>query len=185
MARLRSEHVRLPLREDGGLRVAIVADTHSAPHPRTSALLRKEKPDAILHAGDIGSLDVVKQLEKIAPTHAVRGNIDGLVLPDDIILDFERATLFLTHIAVNGPKIRADAARRAHAAKAAIVVCGHSHIPFLGRDKNLVVFNPGSIGPRRFHLPIVFGMMELAPASEGGQLRFEHVSCETGERWLP
>lgn len=185
MARLRSEHVRVPLRDDGGLRVAIVADTHSQMHPRTASLLEAEKPDAILHAGDIGSLDVVKELEAIAPTHAVRGNIDAHVLPDDIVVDFERATLFLTHIAVNGPKLRADAARRAHAAKAAIVVCGHSHVPFLGRDKDLVVFNPGSVGPRRFHLPIVFGMMELAPPSAGGQLRFEHVSCETGERWLP
>lgn len=181
MPRVRSEQVKLPLREDGGIRVAIVADTHSEMHPRTCELLKKEKPDAILHAGDIGSLDVVKKLEKIAPTHAVRGNIDGLEKPDDIVLDFELATLFLTHIAVNGPKLRADAARRAHAAKAAIVVCGHSHVPFLGRDKNLVVFNPGSVGPRRFHLPIVFGMMEL----KDGKLGFEHVSCETGERWLP
>ena len=181
MPRLRSEHVKLPLREDGGIRVAIVADTHSEMHPRTVKLLKAEKPDAILHAGDIGSLEVVKALEAVAPTHAVRGNIDGHVMPDDIVLDFELATLFLTHIAVNGPKIRADAARRAHAAKAAIVVCGHSHVPFLGRDKNLVVFNPGSVGPRRFQLPIVFGMMEF----KEGKLHFEHVSCETGARWLP
>lgn len=181
VGRLRTEHVHLSLREDGGIRLAVVADTHSAPHPRTAELLRAARPDAILHAGDIGALDVVKDLAAIAPTHAVRGNIDAHVLPDDIVLDFERATLLLTHIAVNGPKLRADAAKRAHAAKAAIVVCGHSHVPFLGRDRDLVVFNPGSVGPRRFHLPIVFGLMELAD----GKLRFEHVSCETGERWLP
>jgi hypothetical protein len=181
VARLRSEQVKLPLRADGGIRVAIVADTHSEMHPRTASLLEKAEPDAILHAGDIGSLDVVRKLETIAPTYAVRGNIDAHVMPDDIVLDFELATLFLTHIAVNGPKLRADAAKRAHAAKAAIVVCGHSHVPFLGRDKNLVVFNPGSVGPRRFHLPIVFGLMEFSE----GKLRFEHVSCETGERWLP
>lgn len=173
--------MKLPLRADGGIRVAIVADTHSEPHARTSELLRAEKPDAILHAGDIGDLKVVRALEDIAPTHAVRGNIDAHELPDDIVLDFELATLFLTHIAVNGPRLRADAARRAKAAAARIVVCGHSHVPFLGRDKDLVVFNPGSVGPRRFQLPIVFGMMEFAD----GKLRFEHVSCETGERWLP
>jgi putative phosphoesterase len=182
VAKLRSERVTLPIREDGGIKVAIVADTHSEPHPRTVELLKREKPDAILHAGDIGALGVVDQLAAIAPTHAVRGNIDEHALPDDIVLDVGGlTTVFLTHIAVNGPKVRADAARRAHAAAAQIVVCGHSHVPFLGRDKNLVVFNPGSIGPRRFQLPIVFGMMEIADR----KLRFEHVSCETGERWLP
>ena len=44
-----------------------------------------------------------------------------------------------------------------------MVVCGHSHVPFIGRDRDLTVFNPGSIGPRRFHLPIVFGTMNVTP----------------------
>ncbi len=181
VGRLRSEQVTLALRDDGGLRVAIVADTHSAPHPRTHDLLRARKPDAILHAGDIGALEVVDELSRIAPTYAVRGNIDEHVHPDDIVVRFADMTMLLTHIAVYGPKLRADVVRRARAAKAHLVTCGHSHVPFLGRDQNFIVFNPGSIGPRRFTLPIVFGWMELAD----GKLRFEHVSCETGERWLP
>ena len=48
-------------------------------------------------------------------------------------------------------------------------------------DKGLVVFNPGSIGPRRFHLPIVFGVLRVGP----GGISMRHVSCETGETWLP
>lgn len=183
MLKLRSERMTLPLRTDGSLKVAIVADTHSVPHKGTKAILQKVKPDAILHAGDIGDRSVIDDLAKIAPTYAVRGNIDEVGLPDDLLIDLDGlATVFLTHIAVNGPKIRADAARRAHAAEAKIVVCGHSHVPFLGRDKNLVVFNPGSIGPRRFTLPIVFGIMDVVDSK---QIRFEHISCETGERWLP
>jgi uncharacterized protein len=61
------------------------------------------------------------------------------------------------------------------------VVCGHSHVPFLGRDRGLTVFNPGSIGPRRFHLPIVFGTIDVTLAG----LRFAHVDCETGMQWSP
>jgi len=61
------------------------------------------------------------------------------------------------------------------------VVCGHSHVPFLGRDRGLTIFNPGSIGPRRFHLPIVFGTIDVTPAG----LRFAHVDCETGAPWTP
>ena len=161
--------------------MAIVADTHSAPHPRTYALLRDKRPDAILHAGDIGDREVVTELEHIAPTHAVRGNIDAMGFPDDLVVELGEMKMLLTHIAVYGPKLRAEVAARARAEDAAIVVCGHSHVPFLGRDKGLVVFNPGSVGPRRFALPIVFGMMSLGAAG----MRFEHVSCETGERWLP
>jgi hypothetical protein len=43
------------------------------------------------------------------------------------------------------------------------------------------VFNPGSIGPRRFALPIVFGTIDIAQSG----VRLAHVDCETGERWMP
>jgi len=170
----------------GALKVAVIADTHSAPHPRSAALVAAEKPDLILHAGDIGALDVVAKFAKIAPTVAVRGNIDGHEMPDAVTLDFVDGdtnlfTLLLLHIAVNGPRLRADAKRLATSEKVHVVVCGHSHVPFIGRDKSFSVFNPGSIGARRFQLPIVFGVMELA----AGKLTMKHVDCETGETWLP
>ena len=89
--------------------------------------------------------------------------------------------LLLLHIAVYGPKLRADAARLAVEAGARVVVCGHSHVPFVGRDRGFTVFNPGSIGPRRMHLPIVFGVLEIA----AGKLTLEHFDCETGALWSP
>jgi predicted phosphodiesterase len=64
---------------------------------------------------------------------------------------------------------------------ASLVVCGHSHVPFIGRDRGLAVFNPGSIGPRRFHLPIVFGTIDLSPT----EVRLAHIDCETGTAWSP
>jgi putative phosphoesterase len=174
--------------KDGAVRIAVVADTHSAPHPRTAELLREARPDAILHAGDIGDLHVLDDLGEIAPVLAVRGNIDVRAhdLPDELAVDLEADgqsvyRLLMVHIAVYGPKLRADVARRARAEHASMVVCGHSHVPFIGRDQGLAVFNPGSIGPRRFQLPIVFGMIEVKDA----RLTMHHVSCETGARWEP
>ena len=172
--------------EDGALRLAVVADTHSAPHAKAASLIAARKPHAILHAGDIGDLGVVKKLDTIAPTLAIRGNIDGRELPDDLTIDVRDGSdtafrMLLTHIAVYGPKLRADVAKRAKAEDAVMVVCGHSHVPFIGRDKGLTVFNPGSIGPRCFHLPIVFGMIEVADR----KVTMFYVSCETGEKWLP
>src|SRR5688572_3691775 len=66
----------LPVRADGSLRLAIVADSHSAPHRATAPLIAARRPDAILHAGDIGDLGVLEALATVAPVHAVRGNID-------------------------------------------------------------------------------------------------------------
>jgi putative phosphoesterase len=170
------------------LRIVAVADTHSRPHPESTRHIAAQKPDRILHAGDIGDLRVLDELEKIAPVFAVRGNIDTPVasIPETLTVDIverDRSLfkLLLTHIAVYGPKLRREVAELAHSEKAALVVCGHSHVPFIGKDKGVGVFNPGSIGPRRFQLPIVFGVIEIA--KKGVSLR--HVDCETGATWQP
>ncbi len=178
----------LSVREDRALRLAVVADTHSAPHARCEALLTEMRPDAILHAGDIGDLSVLDALSRVAPVYAVRGNIDTRAdgLPDALTLDVVEGDqpllrVLLTHIAVNGPKLRPDAAKLASTEHASLVVCGHSHVPFVGRDRGLAVFNPGSVGPRRFHLPITFGTITVTP--DGA--RFAHIDCETGSAWKP
>jgi putative phosphoesterase len=196
---------------DGAIKLVVVADTHGRPHPDAATRIEAERPDAILHAGDIGDLGVLDGLARIAPVLAVRGNIDELApgLPDALTIDVKdpkrsegtgargggfggsppiekdgaavRLRILLFHIALLGTRLRADAARLARAEGANLVVCGHSHVPFLGRDRAAVVFNPGSIGPRRFQLPIVFGVLAI---DEGG-VSMHHVDCETGKLWLP
>jgi putative phosphoesterase len=185
---LKHHSTTLSLNERGGLRLALVADTHSHPHPDAAARISHLKVDAILHGGDIGDLTVLEELAKVAPVIAVRGNIDSRAphVPDVMTIDVQAKgesvlKLLLMHIVVYGPKIRADAARLAHQSGAKLIVCGHSHVPFFGRDKGLTVFNPGSIGPRRMHLPIVFGLLTI----EDGKLSLKHIDCETGEPWLP
>jgi putative phosphoesterase len=185
---LAHDEASLSLSAQGALRLAIVADTHSHPHPKTAKWIAALSPDAVLHAGDVGDLVVLDELERLAPVIAVRGNVDerASFLPDVVTIDVRSGDasamkLVLTHIAVYGPKIRADAARLATASGARLVVCGHSHVPFIGRDRGLTVFNPGSIGPRRIHLPIVFGVLEIA----AGKLSLRHVDVETGKDWVP
>ncbi|MBI4956009.1 MAG: metallophosphoesterase family protein [Myxococcales bacterium] len=171
------------------LRLVVVADTHGAPHPAARELIRRERPDRILHAGDIGRLDVLDELAGIAPVLAVRGNVDSNASgapPDSLVVSLHHEgelvlRLLLVHIAVYGPKLRADAAALARAHGAGLVLCGHSHVPFIGRDKGLVVFNPGSIGPRRFSLPVTFGVLEISRA----RLVPRHVDCTTGAAWEP
>jgi putative phosphoesterase len=182
----RREALELPPR--GALRLVAVADTHSRPDPRSADLIAAERPDHILHAGDIGTRSVLDALAVHAPVTAVRGNIDAQMpgVPDVVAIDVREGgrtllTMLLLHIAVYGPKLRADAVRHARAADASLIVCGHSHVPFLGRDQGIAVVNAGSIGPRRFHLPIVFAVIDVR--RDG--VSMHHVSCETGERWVP
>jgi putative phosphoesterase len=180
--------VRIAVRDDGSLRLVVVADTHSAPHPETTKHLRSQSPDAILHAGDIGSLAVLDELEAIAPVFAVRGNVDVRApsVPDILTLDVVAGDalllrILLMHIAVDGPRLRADAGRLARSRDASLVVCGHSHVPLIASDGELSVFNPGSVGPRRFQLPILFGTIDVTPIA----VRLAHFDCETGQRWEP
>ncbi len=188
MHRLVHARETLAVPREGPLRLVVVADTHGKPHPRSGELIAKERPHHILHGGDIGSLVVLEPLRAIAPVTAVRGNIDAQVpgVPDVVTIDVKDdagvlITMLLLHIAVNGPRLRADAARMAQAAHAALVVCGHSHVPFLGSDREIAIVNAGSIGPKRFALPIVFAVVNVS--REG--VTMHHVSCETGRRWSP
>jgi putative phosphoesterase len=188
MARtLRHTKVTIPLPRRG-CRVVVVADTHSKPHSDALALIAAQKPDHILHAGDIGDLGVLDQLETVAPVTAVLGNIDDTSsgLPDVVTIQLEhggevRSCWLLTHIAVRGPKLRGPVLEMARLEDAQLVVCGHSHVPLALSDRGVAIFNPGSIGPRRFHLPITFGTIQV---SQDG-LNLTHISCETGDSWHP
>lgn len=184
----RTEQRALALPAADRSRVVVVADTHGRPHPLLQERVATERPAAILHAGDVGERAVLERLAAVAPVHAVRGNIDDRApdLPDALVLTLAPpggATLrvYLTHVGVRGTRLLGEVRARAETADAGLVICGHSHVPLLVRDGDLVVFNPGACGPRRFHLPILFGVLDLAAG--GATLR--HVACETGARWLP
>jgi putative phosphoesterase len=166
----------------------MISDTHGQAHPKSAQLVRAQEPNLLLHGGDIGDPQVLERFEAIAPLFVVRGNIDARNpnLCDSIDLSFERGgqcvlRILLMHIAVYGAKLRADARRLAQDYRCSLVVCGHSHVPFIGKDRGISMINPGSIGPRRFNLPIVFGVLDISE----GRLSAHHVSCETGETWLP
>lgn len=182
------QSVVLQAPEGRPFRIVVVSDTHSVVHPNTANVVRSLAPDHLLHGGDIGDLGVLATLSKLAPLTAVRGNIDGQLpdVPDSIDIQVHAGSrlllkLLLTHIAIYGPKLRSEVWKLAREVGARIVVCGHSHVPFMGRDKGIVMFNPGSIGPRRGTLPITLGLLEVGLTG----INLRHISCETGETWLP
>jgi putative phosphoesterase len=179
---------QIQVREDVSLSLVVVSDTHSTPHSRALEIITGLHPDAIIHAGDVGEFRVLDELAAICPVYAVRGNVDHASqdLPDTLVIEIcSKEALILRiltlHVGIYGAKLRSEVAQMARNETASLVVCGHSHIPFIGNDRGIAIFNPGSIGPRRFGLPIVFGVIQISASS----VQLSHVDCETGLPWKP
>ncbi len=82
----RHETKRIVLSGGPGWVIGVVSDTHGRPHPNLIPLLEEEKPALILHAGDVGNMSVIRQLEGVSTTVSVRGNVDpaGAAWPDSV-----------------------------------------------------------------------------------------------------
>jgi uncharacterized protein len=129
--------------------VAVLGDTHGLLRPELSEHL--SGVDLILHSGDLGQITVLQQLKQFAPVIAVRGNVDDHIggLPEAELVSICGHLVYLIHVLAN---LDLDPA----VAGIAMVVSGHSHQPQIRRAKGVLYVNPGSVGPRRFKLPVCF-----------------------------
>jgi hypothetical protein len=144
------------------MRLGIISDTHGQLRPEVLDVF--SQVDHILHAGDIGSLDLLIELEAVAPVTAVYGNTDGFDLRGrlDAEVRIELEGLYFT--IVHGDRFGTPTPEALHAAypEADVIVYGHTHRPLLTMvDQTVTVMNPGSAGPRRFDLLPSVGIMEL------------------------
>ena len=137
------------------MRIAVVSDTHGL--LRDSVLPHLAGVAHILHAGDVGDPAILERLRSFAPVTAIRGNIDRAgecaLLPPTEMLTFDGITMYLVHSL-------ADLDIEPVAAGVGLVVSGHSHKPLLEERRGVTYLNPGSIGPRRFKLPISMAMLK-------------------------
>ncbi len=137
-----------------GDRLGVVSDSHGLIRPQVLELLQGVR--LIIHAGDVGKISVLEQLERISPVYAVRGNVDldppCSDLPERLVLRAGRQWMLVTHILDD-----------ADAAGFDLVVCGHSHMPKISTLGSACCLNPGSIGPRRFRLPVSMGYITISP----------------------
>ena len=137
--------------------IGVISDTHGQLRPEARRALRG--CDLILHAGDVGSWEILRDLRQIAPVVAVRGNIDTEDWAKwmNVVEVAEQAgrSFYILH------KI-ADLDLKPQAAGMAAVIYGHSHKPSIEWRDGVLYFNPGSAGPRRFNLPVTVGRIEIA-----------------------
>jgi uncharacterized protein len=138
------------------LTVGVISDTHGLLRPEAVAALRGV--DRILHAGDVGTAEVLAALKAIAPTTAVRGNVDhgawATALPLTDVVRLGGVDVYMLH---DLGALDLDPV----AAGFAAVISGHSHQPKAEWRRGVLFLNPGSAGPRRFTLPVTLSILRV------------------------
>ncbi|HEX8217724.1 MAG TPA: metallophosphoesterase family protein [Chloroflexia bacterium] len=140
----------------------MLSDTHGTLHPRLLAVFREAGVERILHAGDVGRESVLAELQAVAPTLAVRGNVDtrGVVaqLPQEVRFEAEAVEVYMTHV---GGKPE-HWLPRLPVPRPAVAICGHSHIPLLQLLGGVLFLNPGAAGTRpRFGGTLTAALLRL------------------------
>ncbi|RMU76051.1 putative metallophosphatase [Pseudomonas syringae pv. aptata] len=140
------------------MKVGVISDTHGLLRPEAIAAL--QGCAQIIHAGDIGSQDIVEQLTAIAPLHIVRGNnhMDAdwaTPIADHLRFEIEGWQILLVHDIADVPALLDDSVK--------LVVTGHSHKPLIDWRGDTLYLNPGSAGRRRFKLPVTLALLEVSP----------------------
>jgi putative phosphoesterase len=151
--------------------LGVISDTHGLLRPEAVAALTGV--ERIVHAGDIGDPEILRELARLAPVSAVRGNNDrggwARDIPETEVVEVGGVALYVLH---DVHELDLDP----RAAGFAAVIAGHSHQPRQEERDGVLYFNPGSAGPRRFRLPISVGRLTVAH----GRVRGALVTLEPG-----
>ncbi len=138
------------------VRIGVISDTHGLLRPEVEQRLAGVAH--IVHAGDIGSPNVIAGLQRIAPVIAIRGNVDtenwAEHYPETQMVTLGGRRIYVLHdiktLQLDPVSIGVD-----------VVVCGHSHRPRIETVRRVLYLNPGSAGPRRFNLPVTVVTLDL------------------------
>jgi predicted phosphodiesterase len=177
------------------LTVGVISDTHGHLYPEVKKFLFGV--DHIIHAGDIGSQQVLAELKTMAPVTAVRGNCDhdqwAVSLPVRAELTLAGAHLIVGHIGWQVQEWAEAAAKSGAVGEAAwgpghaggssfgrfdAVIFGHSHQPAIERRLGVLYLNPGSAGPRRFNRPRSLARLTIRSAPPGEAAARPQVEAE-------
>ena len=140
--------------------VGVISDTHGLIRPE--ALRALKGADIVIHAGDIGKVEVIEMLQSISPVVAIRGNVDqgewARPFPETEVVEIEQTLIYVLH---DLKTLDLDPAKSGFGA----VISGHSHNPWITHHNGVMFLNPGSAGPRRFRLPVAVARLQINGSS--------------------
>jgi putative phosphoesterase len=147
------------------MRVAVLSDTHL---PRRGHDLPPRAWEviagcsAVIHAGDVVERGLLERLASVAPLHAVRGNNDTDLpdLPDTLSVELGGVSIVVVHD--SGPAAGRRLRLRRRHPQARVIVFGHSHIPLVDDDGDLLLLNPGSPTDRRAQPTFTMALLDVA-----------------------
>jgi putative phosphoesterase len=160
------------------MEIAIISDTHMPRGARRlppECLARLSRANLIIHAGDLCTFSVLRELEAINPVAAVHGNVDDPAvkaqLPETVLLPVPGGpAVAVLHDA--GPSRGRLQRLRARFPEAQAVIFGHSHMPLHERAADgFQIFNPGSPTERRRAARYTMGVARVT----AGRVQFELV----------
>ncbi len=159
------------LKIEPAILIGVISDTHGV--LRSEAIEALRGSEHIIHAGDVGSPEILAELSALAPLTAIRGNIDkgawARKLPETEVLELGGLSIYVLH----------DLAQldlKPKAAGFSVVISGHSHVPKHETRDGVFYFNPGSAGPQRFRLPISVGRLIVNDGGVRGEILHLPVS---------
>ena len=136
------------------MRLGVISDTHGV--LRDEVIEKLQGCDYIIHAGDVGSKEIIDKLESITKTFVVRGNNDkdewGLTLPEYKEIEMDEVLIYVVHNKADIPKDLKGVD---------LVIYGHSHKFSNEKIDDIVYLNPGSCGRKRFSLPLSMAIVEI------------------------
>ena len=136
-------------------KIILLSDTHGFVDQKI--LKYAAQADEVWHAGDIGTQEVIDQLQKVKPFRAIYGNIDGHTIrkqyPEYLAFECEGLNVLITHIAGYPNRYTAKAKSLIQKFKPELFICGHSHILKVMHDRTFghLHMNPGAVGISGFH----------------------------------
>ncbi len=136
-------------------KIGLLSDTHSWLDPKLKKFFAD--CDEIWHAGDVGQIEVIQQLEQWKPLRAVYGNIDDHIVrtefPENLVFDCEQVKVFMTHIGGYPNRYYKQAKEILQKERPRLFISGHSHILKVQFDSklNCLHVNPGAAGNQGFH----------------------------------
>ncbi|GAB6055883.1 metallophosphoesterase [Methanobacterium movens] len=143
------------------MRIGVLSDTHIPERASEIPDMVKsifKSVDMILHCGDLTSLKVKEELESLAPTYCVQGNMDrysGLELPKSRVIEIEGIKIGLNHGEVYP---RGDTQQLKYIAlelDVEVLITGHTHWAFIKEVEGILMLNPGSATVPRLSDPTI------------------------------
>ena len=159
------------------MKIGVISDTH-IPHAASKlpdAIYSAFKDaDLILHAGDLIEMPVLNELNKLAKTEAVYGNMDGpliqKLLPAKKIINVGDFKIGLAH-GSGAPFNLINKLKNEFQERVDVIVFGHSHSPVNELRDGILFFNPGSPTDKIFAKYNSYGILTINKEIKGEIVR--------------